>query len=41
MFYDNIIEEIVEEMKSIKEELNFLEELLFKNYFEIVIKKIK
>lgn len=41
MFYNSIIEEIVEEMKSIKEELSFLEELLFKIYFDIVIEKIK
>ena len=41
MLHDNTIEEIAEEMKSTKEELNFLEESLFKNHFETATKKIK
>ena len=41
MLHDNTIEEIAEEMNSTKEELDFLEESLFKTHFETATEKIK
>ncbi|MGD1698768.1 AAA domain-containing protein [Dapis sp. BLCC M229] len=41
MLNDNTVEEIAEEMKITKEELNFLEESLFKTHFEAATEKIK
>ncbi|WP_371357386.1 DEAD/DEAH box helicase, partial [Hydrocoleum sp. CS-953] len=41
MLNDNTVEEIAEEMKISKEELDFLEESLFKTHFETATEKIK
>ncbi|MGD1806973.1 AAA domain-containing protein [Dapis sp. BLCC M126] len=41
MLNDNTVEEIAEELKITKEELNFLEESLFKTHFETATEKIK